>query len=186
MKIDDDRYEYIKAEVAALFERYNVNKWPIDPFVLAKRMGCQLEPYSSLDEYRLKTALTVSKDGFFLEDRCNNREHIFYNDKMNKNRVKMTVMHEIGHAVLGHHNWINQELAEAEANFFAKYALAPPPLVHLIKPSCPSDVARAFSLSYEAAQYAYNYYLKLKYWYLKYGISRDYEQRLLTLFAQAV
>ena len=33
MKISDERYEYIKAEIADLFERYEVHKWPIDPFV---------------------------------------------------------------------------------------------------------------------------------------------------------
>ena len=54
MKINDDHYEYIKAEIADLFERYDVHKFPVDPFGLAQKMNFKLEPYSSLDEYRLK------------------------------------------------------------------------------------------------------------------------------------
>ena len=43
-------------------------------------------------------------------------------------RIRFTIMHEIGHIVLDHTE--HSDLAESEANFFAKYALAPPPLVH--------------------------------------------------------
>ena len=37
-------------------------------------------------------------------------------------------MHEVGHYALGHIKEGDEE--EAEAEFFAKYALAPPPLIH--------------------------------------------------------
>lgn len=40
-------------------------------------------------------------------------------------------MHEIGHIVLDHSE--GSELAEVEARFFAKYALAPPPLIHKLR-----------------------------------------------------
>ena len=67
-------------------------------------------------------------------------------------------MHEIGHYVLKHYEI--SDLAEAEANFFAKFLLAPPILVHLIKPFDYIDVARAFEVSHEFAYNAFSYYQK--------------------------
>ena len=67
-------------------------------------------------------------------------------------------MHEIGHIVLDHSE--DSELAEAEVKFFAKYALAPPVLIHKLRLTNPAEIADSFQISYEAAEYAYNYYQK--------------------------
>ena len=65
-------------------------------------------------------------------------------------------MHEIGHIVLDHSE--DSELAEKEVKFFAKYALAPPVLIHKLKLDNPESIAQTFEISYEAACYAYSYY----------------------------
>ena|GEM_PF-5899483 len=72
---------------------------------------------------------------------------------------------------------------EAEAKFFAKYAAAPPPLVHHLQSPNPDNVAEIFSITYTAAVYACNYYRK----WLAYGETfyKDYEIRLLALFFDA-
>ena len=90
----------------------------------------------------------------------------------------MTIMHEIGHYALGHTEEGKEE--EMEANFFAKYALAPPPLVNNLSVITVSSIREAFNLSWQAATYAYRYY---KNW-LYYGKNRhaDYEVKLLELF----
>ena len=82
--------------------------------------------------YWRKAAMTISPDGFFLE--TVDEERIYYNDeniRENYARVNMTILHETAHDVLGHTGM--EECAdkeETEAGFFAKYAAAPPPLVH--------------------------------------------------------
>ena len=72
------------------------------------------------------------------------------------------------------------ELAEAEAKFFAKYALAPPPLVHQLGLKDPYEIMARFDISLEAAFYAYNYYKK----WLNYGgeCYKAYERRLIRQF----
>ena len=67
--------------------------------------------------------------------------------------------------------------------FFAKYALAPPVLIHKPKLNSPENISQIFEISYETACYAYEYYKK----WLKFGGSNytDYERQLLSLFDQA-
>ena len=72
------------------------------------------------------------------------------------------------------------DLEEEEARFFAKYAIAPPPLIHRLGAKCPEEVQNYFDVSYVASHYTYDYYRK----WLVYG-DKDYtayEQRLLLLF----
>ena len=77
----------------------------------------------------------------------------------------------------------DSELAEKEVKFFAKYALAPPVLIHKLKLNSPESISQIFEISYEAACYAYDYYKK----WLRFGESdyTDYEYQLICLFNQA-
>ena len=184
MRLSDEQYEEIKAEVIDLFERYSVKCIPISGFELAIKMGIILIPYSSLPPNKLATASRVSSDGFYFEP-GDGRECIYYNDNIGYERSNMTILHEIGHCVLGHYDGMDQKEAEAEAKFFAKYAAAPPPLVHMINPTCPEDIVSAFGISYMASVYAFAYYHK---WLLKHHRSKNYstnEQRLLCLFCES-
>ena len=49
---------------------------------------------------------------------------------------------------------------ESEANFFAKYSIAPPPLINIAKCEGPWDVAFVFQVSLEAADYLFVSYQK--------------------------
>ena len=184
MRLRDEQYEEIKAEVTDLFERYKVKCIPINGFELAIKMGIILISYSSLSPIKLAAASKVSSDGFYFEP-GDGREYIYYNDNIGYARSNMTILHEIGHCVLGHDDGMDQKEAEAEAKFFAKYAAAPPPLVHMIKPTSPDDIGLAFGISYIASVYAFAYYHK---WLLKHHRIRNYstyEQHLLCLFDES-
>ena len=185
MRLDDATYEFIKQEVVNLFEAYNVCCIPISGFELAYKMRIKLIPYSALSPEIRSELLEASEDSVFFE--TIDQEIIFYNDEMttvNYARANMSILHEIGHDVLGHSGLKeNEEVEEAEAGFFAKYAAAPPPLVHRIRPTCPEEIMLHFRLSYEAACNAYKYYNS----WLYNGSPEllDYEERLLVLFEDA-
>ncbi len=176
-KLTDVEYEFIKGEVIHIFEKYNIKCIPVSGFEIASKMKITLIAYSSLSRKKLKTAMEVSEDGFFIEK--DGREYIFYNDiDRCYERQNWTILHEIGHIVLDHSE--DSELAEKEVKFFAKYALVPPVLVHKLKLDNPMDIADIFEVSFEAACYAYSYYQK----WLQYGSSEytKYELTLLNLF----
>ncbi len=178
MRLSDETCEFIKGEVTALFEKCDVRCIPINGFELAMQMWINLIPYSSLNDQKRAAAMKLSPDGFFMESK-DGQELIFYNDSIGYKRANMTILHEIGHCVLDHQSGTVEE--EKEANFFAKYAAAPPPLVHRIKPHSPEEIADVFDLSYEASVNALNYYHK----WLRYGSAdyTSYEIRLLRLFS---
>ncbi|MBQ9691334.1 MAG: ImmA/IrrE family metallo-endopeptidase, partial [Eggerthellaceae bacterium] len=167
-----------------LFSQYNIKSMPIRGFDLASKMGIILIPYSSLSSKKRLAACQVSFDGFYLEP-GDGKEYIFYNDMMGYSRLNMTILHEIGHCVLGHHDKMNQDEAEAEAKFFAKYAAAPPPLIHLLNPKGPKDIKDAFMISLQAATYAFGYYKKWLKQYQKTGSYFAYELQLLRLFEKS-
>lgn len=184
MKLSDDEYEYIKQEVIDLFERYCVRCIPISGFELAMSMGIVLIPYSSLSENKLNAVSAFSPDGFFWEP-GDGKEYIYYNDSIGYKRSNMTVLHEIGHDVLGHHVGMDPEFREAEASFFTKYAAAPPPLIHRLAPKEPEEIEKHFGISHEAAIIAFGYYHKWLYQYMRSGRFQAYEIRLLNLFTDS-
>lgn len=158
MKLTNEIYEYIKEEIVALFEEYDIKCIPISGFELAHKMGFQVIPYSSFSEEKRLKLMEIDEDGFFTD--YNRKETILYNDRVNYKRVNMTFLHEIGHYVLGHTDDMDKSQVEAEAKFFAKYALAPPPLVHMIRPKSSEDIMRIFDLSREASKNVFAYYMK--------------------------
>lgn len=182
MRLEDEQYEEIKQTVIDTFSEYNVRCIPISAFELAVKMGITVIPYSSLDEEKQEAAKRVSSDGYSVET-LDGRWLIYYNDECQSyGRINQTIMHEIGHFSLGHTE--EGEVEESEAKFFAKYALAPPPLVHTLEREIsPLVIMKTFDISYQAAGYAYKYY---KSW-LKCGEDEytDYELRLLDLFEVA-
>lgn len=156
-KLTDDEYEFIKGEVVHIFAKYRIKCIPVSGFEIAARMEITIIAYSKLHGKKLDTALKVSPDGFFFE--FYGKEFIIYNDiDCSYERQNWTILHEIGHIVLDHSgNGIHEE---AEADFFAKYAIAPPVLIYKIQAKSPEDIFNAFDISYEAAVYSYKYYKK--------------------------
>ena len=180
IKISNQRYEEIKRIVVKMFVKYGVSCVPINGFEIAHKMGVKVIPYSAIAASKRWLLLKKSENGFSVE-RTNGQWYIFYNDEKDYGRVNHTIMHEIGHIVLDHTE--DSELAEKEVKFFAKYALAPPVLIHKLKLNNPESISQIFEISYEAACYAYDYYQKWRKRY--YGSYTDYEHRLLCLFDQA-
>lgn len=179
MRLKNEQYEEIKQAVIDTFIEYDIKCIPINAFEMAVKMGLIVIPYSALAKEQLESSQKFSKDGFSME-MTNSDWKIYYNDMcQNYGRINQTIMHEIGHYVLGHIKEGKEE--EAEAKFFAKYALAPPPLVHNICEEVnPFIIMNKFEISYEAARYACDYYHN----WIEFGEPdyTKYERKMLELF----
>lgn len=159
-KFDDETYEFIKGEVTFILERYTIKCIPVSGFEIASKMGIPIIPYSSLQPKVRETLEEVDPDGFVAASGVD--ERIYYNDVgRSYERQNMTILHELGHIVLGHRG-VNVHREEDEADFFAKYAIAPPVLVDRIKAQYPDDIYQVFDISREASVYAFDYYMAWK------------------------
>lgn len=182
MRLSNEQYENIKQTVIDTFLEYNIKCVPINAFEMATKMNLVVIPYSALDADKKEAALKISVDGYSVETN-ENEWRIYYNDSCQSyGRINQTIMHEIGHYALGHIEEGEEE--EAEAKFFAKYALVPPPLVHNMEGEITiNNIMYRFDVSCLAAKYAYKYYWN----WLKYGDIdyTDYELKMLDLFEVA-
>lgn len=175
----DERYEELKSKVADLFGKINLCSLPINAFEIAAKLNFHTVPYKAWPDRAEKLA-RKQKDGVsFL---CDDGEtYILYNDAKTFERQNWTIMHEIAHRILGHKG--ESIVAEREAEFFAKYALIPPPLVNMLGLKSPDEIQKYFIASREAALYGINYYQK---WLRHHSTTfTQTEERILRLFAAA-
>lgn len=181
MRLTGNRYEEIEREVIKLFTMLTINKFPLDCFDICEQLNFVVIPYSKMSKKKKRMLNIGSEDGCHALWEISKGEFVnvvYYNDDMPDRRIRFTIMHEIGHIVLDHTE--HSELAESEANYFAKYALAPPPLVHELKIGDYLELAEKFDLSHECAYYSINKYSK----WLRYGSPEllKHEILLISLF----
>ncbi len=164
-KFSDARYEEIKKEVLFMFEETETDSYPIDCFEIARRLRYVLRPYSTLGFVDYLAALEESSEGYSkVETDATtgmNIYVIYYNDMDHCiGNIRWTVFHEIGHIYLGHHDNPpgNEQTEEDEANFFAKYAMCPPPLLNATECRCPQDVLDKFNTSGQFSGFAFEYF----------------------------
>lgn len=186
-ELTHEQCDEVKKRVVEMFEECEIDSYPIDPFDIAAKLHYILVPYSSLSAEGVMKAMDMSDDAFsqveFKEEIGMFRYVIYYNDWTSPRRIRWTLSHEIGHCYLGHHERPDDSMAkteEAEANLFAKYTLAPPPLIHVLRLTSPADVARIFDMTDVAASNSFSYYRK----WLRYGPRNftDFEIQLLHMF----
>jgi len=163
-RLPRERYDEIEQEVIAMLEECGVKHYPIDPFELARKLRYILRPYSSLGEGKRRQALRKSNDGFSQVEEDPetgmNRYVIYYTDyQTNRGRLRWTILHEIAHCYLYHHclRRYDRKEIEEEANHFAKYAIAPPPLVDAIGIQSASELEEFFITSRQAADHSFEF-----------------------------
>ena len=146
---------------AELLRDAGVAFFPIDIHHLLSAFNHQIYtfPYSALEKSSEQISGTnrvdpraLSKDGFCTRIRdvlidfgtqstTGNIWNIYYNDKSIESRKRFTLLHELGHVLLGHHQLLNTDTimgtendpeyraADAQADQFSINALAPAPAV---------------------------------------------------------
>lgn len=176
-KLHNERYEQIKESVVAMFEKYEINNYPIDCFELAQKMGFKVVPFSRLDDEQLNSIRFCEGEAImFIIDED---KYIFYNDiNNNSTRQRFSIFHEIGHYILGHKQ--ESEMARLEANFFASYAIAPLPLVWKTNSNTILKICQSFDVSFDCATkviYNFENWQRVRKNHLS-----SYEEKLLKLF----
>ena len=179
MRLSNDRYEEIKSVIVATYEKFNIHTLPINCFELAHKLGIKTIPFSFLDNEQLDKISFCEGEAIMF---ClNDKSYIFYNDIDNSTtRQRFSIFHELGHYILGHK--CESELAKSEADFFARYAIAPIPLVW--KTNCKGivDIQNRFNTSFECASNIkdnFDNWLNIKSENIK-----DFEKRVINLFEQ--
>lgn len=131
-----------------MFAEYGISCVPISGFELAHKMGIKVILYSAIAPSKRWLLLKKSEDGFSVE-RTNGQWYISYNDEKDYCRVNHAIMHEIGHIILDHTE--DRELAKKEVKFFAKYALAPPILIHKLQLADSKSISQIFEILFASA-----------------------------------
>ena len=177
IEVPANEYRYTEKQVVQLYKELNIRTIPIDPWDIAKRKGYEVIPFSKAN--KIVTAFfykcEVNGGASYWSARAQ-KYIIYYNDDKNVTFQKFTIMHEIGHIILGHKE--DSELAERMANYFAAYSLAPSPLI--AKYSCEDniDLMNIFEVSDQCANICFGRYLN---WQNYGGKLKDYEKELLSL-----
>lgn len=93
---------------------------PINSFEVAIKIGLTVVPYSALNRKERRKAMKYSEDGYSVE--TNEGEWIIYYNDMTKDytRINQTIIHEVGHYILGH-VVDNFAIGYQAANYALKY-----------------------------------------------------------------
>lgn len=148
-------YGLIKHTILKVYKDCNIKSFPIDCFNILNTYGIKAYPYDSLPDKLKEYCMRFS------EDAINYKDVICYNNHHPTGRIRFSLMHELGHFILKHSQNDNQDI-EQQANFFASNILAPRMAIHYAKCDKTSAISVQFGITKEAAQYAYNDYMK---WY---------------------
>ncbi len=158
MKYLPDDYEAIDKIALQVRMDYGCSDERLDVLLLAKKIGIVVTPYSKLTKEQMKFIKSKEplRDGFTI--RAQGREkfktHTFYNDGISTYRQRFTITHEIKHVIFQETD--PNEKQEDTANHFARQLLAPTCLVINYLDGTSYEVASAFDISIEAADYALN------------------------------
>lgn len=127
---DPSFYQELKWSVVDAFRQLGYIRLPVEPSELLEAHGIQTlayqiayDPSTSLDDLMM---LCKCPSGISFTIAANGRDFRFIGCNLQESpgRVRFTKLHEAGHLLRGHLQ--DSELAEIEANFWAKYAIAPP------------------------------------------------------------
>ena len=145
VKLPSSLYDEIEQKVVSLYKEFGISSVPIDPFEIASRRGYIVKPFSSFDRAARLIFLKMDLDGTNYFDPDLQTFVICYDDRKGYERIRFTLMHEIGHIDMGHRE--ESELARKVADYYAAYALAPSPIIDLMECEDYMDVSKAFNVS---------------------------------------
>lgn len=145
-------YNKIVTATIEVFRKCDTHSFPIDCGDLLRQYGYRILTYNELlkkNSELYSLCMEYSEDAF----RAGASKIVAYNPVRPHGRIRFSLMHELGHHVLGHTGASDQN--EKEANAFASHILAPRMAIHYSRCKNANDVARLFDMSFEAADNAF-------------------------------
>ena len=155
---DYDRVEEIAND---MIEDLGLKWFPVNCFEVAFLLGIEIKKYSEIPEKDRDFVISKSEDGYSIK--IGYKYIIYYNDTIDRNRIKFTIWHEIAHIQLGHLETDCTKayaLLEEEANHFAAYVMAPLALIHNLGLSDPFEIADVCEISFDCACNVYGHYIR--------------------------
>ena len=147
----------IQKRILDVFAECSVFSFPVDCTSLLEHYGYTLHTYQELgrkNKALYEMCISYSEEAF----RGGAHRIIAYNQDKSPLRIRFSLAHELGHHILGHKNETRHN--EIEANFFAGNLLAPRMAIYYARCQNARDVSFIFQISEEAAQIAYEDYLR--------------------------
>lgn len=140
----------IYQRVLDVYRTCRIRSFPIDCASILKAYGFTLYTYQDLRGTNPELYAAARK---YSDDAFKFRMSIFYNADGVDGRIRFSLMHELGHHMLGHNEHSAEE--EEEADCFASHVLAPRILIHhLLEKKDTDSIHEYFGLSYAASNSA--------------------------------
>ena len=127
-----------------------IKDFPFDCIVVLKHYGFKVFTYEQA-KYRCPELYTLCRD--LSDDAFSDKilKAVFYNDKLCIRRIRFSLMHELGHFLLGHENESREN--ESEADAFAANLLAPEALIKYQNFHSAPSISSYFGISIAAANH---------------------------------
>ena len=138
--------EHIHQKIFDVYKDCDIHSFPIDCFSILAHYGFRIVTYQEIQKQKPDLYTAVSN---YSEDAFRFRMTIYYNSIKNTGRSRFSLMHELGHYILGHTEETDQN--EDEADYFASCMLAPRVAIKKMNCSTAEDLHTTFGLSYAAA-----------------------------------
>lgn len=141
--------EYINKKILEVYKECNIRSFPIDCFSVLKHYGLQTITYKETKEQNpelYKAIYRYSNDAFRF------RMSVYYNSTNSDGRIRFSLIHELGHYILGHTEESSDN--EDEANTFASNFLAPRPITFQQGLKTAEQIRDYYGISISAANQA--------------------------------
>lgn len=157
----------IKQKVLEVYKECDIHSFPVDCFSLLEHYKFRLISYQQIREENSELYLAISN---YSKDAITFRTTIYYNSLNTDRRIRFSLMHELGHFILGHTSTTAE--FEDEADVFASNILAPRVAIKRLNCETADDIHDIFKLSYSASNRALQDY---KRWILQEQCEADSE-----------
>lgn len=155
------RYYEIQTHILDVYETCEIQAFPFDCHKVLERYGYRIFTYQQLrkaNDRLYHYCCRLSDDAFHYKD----LKIVAYDETKLWQRIRFSLMHELGHIILNHTEETSQ--TEHEANYFASHILVPRMAIYYSRCRNKESVAKLFDISLSAAELALNDY---KIWYKK-------------------
>ena len=177
IKLPETLYREMETNIANLYEEFGIDKLPVDPFHIARKMGYNLV---EIDKNHELYEMLIEKGTDALTLEIEGKKYIVYLDDRKIGRQRFSIAHEIGHIRMGHKE--ESALANRIANHYAHYLLVPEILIYALKCDDYLEVVNHFNVTDDCAMNCFSDYDN----WLSIPSYREYEERILKQFGFSI